>query len=166
MDLPTIPHDNLYKFMTFCGLMLCLASVVGGYFILNGHNAKVYDQYYRIHQVLDTSSDSEEATNVSEAIMHLLATEKRNAESSGRVLSFVFCIGLVCMSLGCWFWYLRIQRHDDRVKAAEADLAVKQAEAGVLALTPRSTNTARTTKEPTEQVQTAGANTEPEDVDE
>lgn len=99
--------------------MLCLSSVIGFYLVSTGHNEKVYENYYHLHELALTTTDSEETSAIGRAILSLLATERKNVDFHMYTLIILLITGFFIMISGGCLWYWKIQRLDDTLKTLE-----------------------------------------------
>ena len=134
ITLPSLPTDNLYKFIAISGLVLVVTSAV----IIWSHDKAltsiVQEQARRTSllaaerkQVIDTQALPEQKkTEIAEIEAQLKSGYKVFDIALGAANFYGFLalgldlVGLLAAAIGFWLWYTRVQVHHDRILAAHA----------------------------------------------
>ena len=119
MNLPSLPTDNLYKFLALFGLVL----IVVGLFLTYDYPNRLYERLYELQS-------QEKTLNVSNnySVKYELEAEIKKlnlkVENLGYLLYLfiaVAFIGGVFSSCGFYHWYYKLQVYSDEILKNEAD---------------------------------------------
>ncbi|KGM38713.1 hypothetical protein JY96_21305 [Aquabacterium sp. NJ1] len=122
-----IPTDSLWKFLAIFGLAGILASAY--LFVEN------YERY--LHDTLDAQAklveiESSKQVSATQAAMQKYLTSKvellsRNKTEYAKMIAYLFSTSLAVLLFGSFFWVTKVQTHVDRMLAAQAMLAMREA---------------------------------------
>jgi hypothetical protein len=119
MPTPSLPTDNLYKFIALAGIALVVATVVlgfGTYRDLLDREAELRAQGgtlgWSSGQPLDQNLPEER--DLKHGIL-LLRARLDAAVKQFPMLSYPLVAGTALMGVGFWLWYVRLQRHLDAI---------------------------------------------------
>ena len=143
MNIPQLPTDSLYKFITMSGLVLTVLSLT--YLVLSRHdlalkvaegegvikNAEVERQNLEAMKISPTTPPKDEYEQARLARFFDLVSESRRLHERNVVfleqylelrpwvfISLLF--GVVLFAGGSWLWYMRLQRYQDLIVQAES----------------------------------------------
>jgi hypothetical protein len=143
MELPTIPTDNLYKFLTVFGILVAIASLLIPRYVHNQMRVQVLradtelreaqarsDAIHRVNQAQNNQMNYVELTTQLEGIQPAIARaegRKQEAESQEVQASRLVAtsnvgvaVGIALATLGFVLWYLNLQRWQDQAVKREA----------------------------------------------
>lgn len=120
MTLPSLPTDNLYKFISIFGLVLLVFSA----YMINDTQSKIYlkvDDYNVKNEILNFKKDSISSIDVeliAEKIKLRKLEEQVNREIEKLPKQYYayilgLCSGIGMMGLGFYLWYYRTQYYND-----------------------------------------------------
>ena len=131
MQIPNLPTDNLYKFMAMAGM----AIIIMGFLTVWAHANRSQELFRELQQGLALSNtELEQAMQIANPEERLSLLRKHNLElakltSIQKELEFILdwklryeVFAVACMVLGTllsgsgfWLWYVRVQRHLDKM---------------------------------------------------
>ena len=141
MKLPTLPTDNLYKFLALTGLVVALASVIFPYSkeydsaidmmeILQERKLLVIETKYlkvEVEAIRKTETHGDASIQLLEKLKEIelrdaLLTAKReqqdyiqlHIELLNKYSKRSFVIGIILSALGFLLWYFKVQRYQDK----------------------------------------------------